>query len=90
MRVEVELRGDSVNAVQESHSPGHPQRQSEGLGSVHHHLVPTLLVEQPEQRALWHPLADHHEPWGRVAATNHRQHVRVREDPADQSEKRLL
>jgi hypothetical protein len=73
------LRCDPLDGVEEGHAPGNVKGKAQSLSIIDHQAA-RFLVQQTEQRAVWQPLANHHQPRGRVAAPDHRQHIRVRED----------
>ena len=80
--VEVVLRRDSLDGVEEGHAPGNVKCKAQSLSIINHQSA-CFLVQQTEQRSVGQPLANHHQPWGRVAAPDHRKHIRVREDSAN-------
>jgi len=77
--VEVVLRDDPLQAVEESHPAGDVDGEAQGGGRVKDDPGP--LVEQVVQRSPRHVLVYDDKVRRRVAAPDHREHVRMREDP---------
>ena len=76
---QVEVCYGFVKGVKETHALANIEGPAKGLGGVEDDVV-LVLVQHRVEGPVREVLADHHQVRRGIAATNHRQHVGMREN----------